>query len=53
MNGDWRNAFGSLICAEKCDGAGASVCDGRPSTCSRRICEQHQNQNEVSTDSTS
>ena len=34
MDEYWRNAFGILICTEKCDGAGAGICDGAPSTCS-------------------
>ena len=32
MNEDWRNAFGILMCTEICDGAGAGICDGAPST---------------------
>ena len=34
MNEDWRNAYGILMCAEICDGAGVGICDGAPSTCS-------------------
>ena len=34
MNEDWSNAFGILMCREICDGAGAGICDGVPSTCS-------------------
>ena len=34
MNENWRNAFGSLMCREICDGTGAGRCDGSPSTCS-------------------
>ena len=37
MNDDWKNAFGILMpmmCRELCDGAGAGICDGAPSTCS-------------------
>ena len=34
MDEDLRNAFGSLMCAEICDGAGAVICEGTPSTCS-------------------
>ena len=34
MDEDWRNAFGILMCTEICDGAGAGICDGAPSTCS-------------------
>ena len=34
MDEDWRNAFGSLMCAEICDGAGVGICNGAPSTCS-------------------
>ena len=34
MDEDWRNAFGILMCAEICDGAGVGICDGVPSTCS-------------------
>ena len=30
-----ENAFGILMCRETCDGAGAGMCDGAPSTCSR------------------
>ena len=37
MDEDWRNAFGILTCAEICDGAGAGICDGAPSTCSSLI----------------
>ena len=29
-----ENAFGILMCRETCDGAGAGICDGAPSTCS-------------------
>ena len=32
MDEDWRNTFGILMCAEICDGAGAGICDGAPST---------------------
>ena len=32
MDEDWKNAFGILICTEICDGAGAGICDGTPST---------------------
>ena len=35
MDEDWRGAFGILMCTEICDGAGAGICDGEPSTCSR------------------
>ena len=35
MDEDWRNAFGILMCTDICDGAGAGICDGAPSTCSR------------------
>ena len=34
MDEDWRNAFGILMCTEICDGAGAGISDGAPSTCS-------------------
>ena len=34
MDEDWRNASGILMCKEICDGAGAGICDGSPSTCS-------------------
>ena len=42
MDGDWRNAFGILMCMEIYNGAGAGICDGAgmgiydglPSTCS-------------------
>ena len=34
MDVDWRNAFGILMCTEICDGAGAGIWDGSPSTCS-------------------
>ena len=34
MDEDWRNAFGVLLCAEICDGDGAGICNGAPSTCS-------------------
>ena len=34
MDEDWRNAFGILMCKEICEGAGAGICDGVPSTCS-------------------
>ena len=34
---DWRNAFGILMCMEICDGAGAGICDGAPSTYSSFI----------------
>ena len=34
MDEDWRKAFGMVICTEICDGAGAGICDGVPSTCS-------------------
>ena len=34
MDEDWRNAFVILMCMEICDGAGAGICDGSPSTCS-------------------
>ena len=34
MDEDWRNASGILMCTEICDGAGAGICDGSPSTCS-------------------
>ena len=34
MDEDWRNAFGTLMCAEICDGIGVGICDGMPSTCS-------------------
>ena len=34
MNEDCRNAFGILMCRDICDGAGAGICDGVPSTCS-------------------
>ena len=34
MDEDWRNIFGILMCADICDGAGAGICDGMPSTCS-------------------
>ena len=37
MDEDWRNAFGILMCLEVCDGAGAGICDGSPSTCSSSI----------------
>ena len=37
MNEDWRNAFGNLMCREICDGAGAGIRDGAPSTCSSYI----------------
>ena len=35
---DRKNTFGILICAEICDGAGAGICDGAPSTCSSFPC---------------
>ena len=28
MDEDWRNTFGILMCTERCDGAGAGICDG-------------------------
>ena len=31
MEENWRNAFGILMCAEICDGAGAEIRDGAPS----------------------
>ena len=34
MNEDWKNAFGILMCREICDGTGARICEGAPSTCS-------------------
>ena len=34
MDEDWRNAFGILMCTGLCDGTGAGICDGTPSTCS-------------------
>ena len=34
MNEDWRNAFGFFMCREICDGTGAGIFDGTPSTCS-------------------
>ena len=34
MDEDWKNAFGILMCAGICDGAGARICDDAPSTCS-------------------
>ena len=34
MDKDYRNAFRILMCKEICDGAGAGICDGAPSTCS-------------------
>ena len=37
MDEDWRNAIGILMCTEICDGAGARICDGSPSTCSTFI----------------
>ena len=37
MDEDCRNAFGSLMCTEICDGAGAEIGDGSPSTCSSFI----------------
>ena len=38
MDEDWRNASGKfLMCTEICDGAGAAICDGPPSTCSRLL----------------
>ena len=37
MDEDWRNAFGILMCAYICDGAGAGICDGVPSTYSSYI----------------
>ena len=37
MDEDWRNAFGILMCAEICDGAGAGICECAPSTCSSII----------------
>ena len=44
MDEDWRNAFGILMCTEICDGAGAGICDGSPSTCSSlvmKLAERH------------
>ena len=38
MNEDWRNAFVILMCREICDGTGAGICNGMPSTCSSLIC---------------
>ena len=32
MDEGWRNEFGILMCMEICDGAGAGICDGAPST---------------------
>ena len=32
MNEDCRKAFGILMCREICDGTGAGICDGAPST---------------------
>ena len=40
MDEDWRNAFGILMCMEICDGAGAGICDGLPSTCSSSVYSQ-------------
>ena len=34
MDEDWKNAFGILMCTEICDGTGAGICNGSPSTCS-------------------
>ena len=34
MDEDWRNTFGILMCREICNGSGARICDGAPSTCS-------------------
>ena len=34
MDEEWRNIFGILMCVEVCDGAGAGICEGAPSTCS-------------------
>ena len=34
MDEDWGNAFGISMCAEICDGTGAGICDGTPSTSS-------------------
>ena len=34
MDEDWRNTFGIFMCTEICDGPGAEICDGSPSTCS-------------------
>ena len=34
MDEDWRNTFGIFMCKERCDGAGAGICDGASSTCS-------------------
>ena len=41
MDEDWKNAFGILMCPEMCDGAGAGICNGAPSTCSSFIMEMH------------
>ena len=37
MDGDWSNAFGILMCREICNGAGAGIFDGAPSTRSNVI----------------
>ena len=34
MDEGWRIAFGILMCAAICYGAGAGICDGAPLTCS-------------------
>ena len=34
MDEDWKNALKFLMCTEICDGTGAGICDGAPSTCS-------------------
>ena len=36
MDEDWRNAFGNLMCTGICDGAGAGIYHGAPSTCSSK-----------------
>ena len=33
MDEDWREALGIFMYTEICDGAGAGICDGMPSTC--------------------
>ena len=37
MDEDWRNAFGNLMCTKICNGAGAGICNGAPSTCTRFV----------------
>ena len=38
MNEDRRNTFGILMCRKICDGTGAELSDGAPSTCSSLTC---------------